>query len=70
MEGAAAPANYSMRYVSNSGSGVVPGMEIMVPLPTDTDIISWRIKLRLDMQTAQRDIQVSSRSTVRYSLEI
>ena len=63
MEGAGAAANYSIRHVSNSGSGLVPGVDVTVPVPTDEDIISWRVKIRFDMQTANKNIQVSSRST-------
>jgi len=62
MEGADSAASYTMRYTFSSLSSDTPGIEIKVPMPDKDEITTWRVRIKWDLQTVDRSIQITSRS--------
>ena len=45
------------------GGGDLPGVVVEVPMPA-AEVTTWRVKLRWDLETVDRRVQVTSRSKV------
>ena len=45
------------------GGGDLPGVVVEVPMPA-AEVTTWRVKLKWDLETVDRRVQVTSRSKV------
>ena len=51
------------RYVYSVGGGDLPGVVVEVPMPA-AEVTTWRVKLKWDLETVDKRVQVTSRSKV------
>jgi len=60
--GDAGLASYTPRYAYEISEGESPGLDLTIPLPIDTKLVTWKVKVSWDMPVRSRDILVSSRT--------